>query len=96
MGRRRARGAVEGAHRFHSPADEAARLGVSDTLILEACKTGSYPHRRLGRRVLIDPAEGDAYLATVGVSVAQAVKNTGEMGGIATALVTGSNGEDCR
>ncbi|HTO48150.1 MAG TPA: hypothetical protein VML91_10960 [Burkholderiales bacterium] len=69
------------ARRYHSPDDEAARLGVSTTLILEACRSGAYPHRRLGaRRILIDPAEADAYLAATGASLDQAIQRTSEGG----------------
>jgi excisionase family DNA binding protein len=59
-------------------ADEAERLGVGETLLLEGVRAGLIPHRRLGRRVLLDPDEVDAYLARTGVTLDDAIARTKE------------------
>jgi excisionase family DNA binding protein len=68
MTRAKSREPVAG-RRLSSPAQEAERIGVSQTLLLQACRDGVLPHRRLGRRVLIDPDEVDAFLSHTGVSL---------------------------
>jgi excisionase family DNA binding protein len=65
--------------RFNSPAQEAERLGVSETLILDLCRSGELPHRRLGRRVLLDPAEIDTFMARSGVSLDAALARANAM-----------------
>lgn len=75
MSRPRSRAPIT-ARRWHGPDAEAARLGVSPSLILEGCRMGTYPHRRCGRRILIDPAEADAVLAATGISAEQAIAKT--------------------
>jgi excisionase family DNA binding protein len=61
---------------YSSVADEATRLGVGETTLLEGVRAGLIPHRRLGRRVLLKSAEVDAYLERTGVSLEDAVART--------------------
>jgi hypothetical protein len=65
--------------RRHGPDDEAARIGTSTTLTLEACREGRYPHTRLGRRILIDPVEADAFLAATGTPLEAAITRAREL-----------------
>ena len=80
MRRRRERTPPEGVTSYQSPDITAKVLGVSATLVFEGCRAGWFPHRRLGRRILIDPQEVAAYLARTGVSLEQAVQRTVELG----------------
>jgi hypothetical protein len=70
------RGNAAIGRQYASVAEEAARLGVGETLLLEACRERRFPHRRLGRRILLLPDESDSYLEESGVTVEQALKQT--------------------
>ncbi|MEX2205495.1 MAG: hypothetical protein WEF50_04630 [Myxococcota bacterium] len=76
MTKPRSRAPIESGHRYHSPAEEAARLGVSETLVLEGCRNGTLPHTRIGRRILLDPLAVDQVLAATAVTVDAAIKKT--------------------
>ncbi len=53
---------------------EAKRLGVSPSWLYSEVRALRFPHVRLGNRVLLDPAEVDAFLAQSRVSVEQALE----------------------
>ena len=62
------------ARRYASVAEEADRLGVGETLLLEAVRERRFPFRKFGKRILLIPQESDEYLAKSGVSVAEALE----------------------
>ena len=66
------------ARRYASVSEEAERLGVGDTIILEAIRENRFPHRRFGRRILLLPSETDDYLSKSGVSVEDALARSQE------------------
>ncbi len=59
---------------LRSVVSEAKRLGVSKGWLYGEVRAGRFPHVRLGNRVLLDPAEVDAFLAERCVSVKQALE----------------------
>ena len=60
---------------------EAKRLGVSPSWLYSEVRALRFPHVRLGNRVLLDPAEVDAFLAQRCVSVEQALEHVEENDG---------------
>ena len=63
---------------LRSVAAEAMRLGISSSWIYQEVRSDRFPHRRLGNRVLLDPAEVDDFLARRCVSVEQALGSVEE------------------
>ena len=61
------------ARQLHGVAQEARRLGVSRGWLYGEVRAGRFPHRKLGSRVLIDPAETDEFLERQAVGVEDAL-----------------------
>ena len=59
---------------LQSVLSEAKRLGVSPSWLYQEIRAHRFPHVRLGNRVLLDPADVDAFLARRCVSVEQALE----------------------
>ncbi len=72
--RRTERGHAKTPRELRSVCVEAKRLGVSRGWLYGEVRAGRFPHVRLGNRVLLDPAEVDAFLAQRCVSVEQALE----------------------
>ena len=63
---------------LRSVTSEAKRLKVSPSWLYQEIRAHRFPHVRLGNRVLLDPADVDAFLAQRCVSVEQAVERAEE------------------
>ena len=60
--------------RFRSVAQEADRLGVSRGWLYGEVRAGRFPHKKLGSRVLLDPAQVDEFLERQSVGIEEALK----------------------
>ena len=65
---------------LHGVAQEARRLGISKGWLYGEIREGRFPHRKLGSRVLIDPAESDEFLDRRAVRVEDALGRAEEDG----------------
>ncbi len=63
---------------LRSVTSEAKRLRVSPSWLYQEIRAHRFPHVRLGNRVLLDPADVDAFLAQRCVSVEQALERAEE------------------
>ena len=63
---------------LRSVTSEAKRLKVSPSWLYQEIRAYRFPHVRLGNRVLLDPADVDAFLAQRCVSVEQALERAEE------------------
>ena len=63
---------------LRSVTSEAKRLRVSPSWLYQEIRAHRFPHVRLGNRVLLDPADVDAFLAQRCVSVEQALEHAEE------------------
>jgi excisionase family DNA binding protein len=69
---------ANGRKELRGVAQEAARIGVSKAWLYTEIREGRFPHVRLGGRVLLDPAEVDAFLAARAVGVEEALRQAEE------------------
>ena len=63
---------------LRSVTSEAKRLKVSPSWLYQEIRAHRFPHVRLGNRVLLDPADVDAFLAQRCVNVEQALERVEE------------------
>ena len=74
LANRRARVAPGQARtQLRSVTQEAERLGVSKGWLYAEVRAGRFPHRKLGTRVLLDPAEVDEFLDREAVGLEEAL-----------------------
>ncbi len=64
--------------RLRGVVEEAERLGVSRGWLYGEIRAGRFPHKRLGGRVLLDPAETDEFLERQAVGVEDALARATE------------------
>ena len=69
---------VSAPRHFCGVAEEAGRLGVSQSWLYTEIRSGRFPHKRLGARVLLDPIESDEFLERQAVGVEDALARAAE------------------
>ena len=72
----------EAPRKLRSVAEEAERLGLSVSYLYGEIRASRFPHIKLGTRVLLDPAEVDAFLSLREVGVQEALSHAEQDDGL--------------
>ena len=76
------RSKTEDHRKLRSVAQEAERLGLSLSYLYGEIRASRFPHIKLGSRVLLDPAEVDAFLSLREVGVEEALSHAEQDNGL--------------